>query len=319
MLSAMRTKKILEEMKMSTEKTMICGNCKTLAVLGGSKCGKCGQPFTGKEVGVPEAKQLRVEGKLPSGIEHLRNLSFARKPVSPGELKDAVISILIGIIGGPLIILFGFWVIGNFRGPGVLFFGYGGVLAGVIMLLVLTIMGLNKLLRDPRQKSIKNILHWIWKGSYFNNADFNASRYISADDAAASAIRAVPAEISDAAGKETLKTYITGIREAVDKVLTEEAAKVDTSGIFTSGRSITWTAGDSLEIGPPEISAETEKEDGLKKATGTFKIVKNLTVSRNDKGDTYSLAAAAVELSIHNFYVNSGKFWFPVDLMPEIK
>jgi hypothetical protein len=306
-------------MKMSTEKTMICGNCKTLAVLGGSKCGKCGQPFTGKEAGVPEAKQLRFEGTLPSGIEYLRNILFARKPLSSGEINNAVISILIGVIGGPLIILFGLWVIDRFRGSGVLFFGYGGVLAGAVALLVMPIMGLHKLLRDPRKKKIKDVVDWIWKESYFNNADFTASRYISADDAGASAIRAVPAEISNAIDAETLKSYITRIREAVDKVLTEEAAKVDTSGIFTSGRSITWAAGDRLEIGYPEITAETEKETGLKEATGTFKIVKNLTVSKNDKGDTYSLAVSAVELSIHGFYVTNGKFWFPVDLMPEIK
>jgi hypothetical protein len=287
-------------------------------VFGGSKCVKCGRPFTGKEVGVPELKQLRFEGKLPSGIEHLRNIPFARKPLSSGEVKNAVISILIGIIGGPLIVLFGLWVIGRFRGPGVLFFGYGGVLAGVITLLVLPIMGLHILLRDPRKKSIKGVVNWIWKESYFNNVDFTAARYISADDAAASAMRAVPAEISDAIGTETLKSYIIRIREAVDNVLTEEAAKVDTTGIFTNGHSIIWSTGDSLEIDYPEITAETEKETGLKEATGTFKIVKNLSVSKNDKGDTYRLAVSAVELSIHGFYVNNGKFWFPVDLMPEI-
>jgi hypothetical protein len=88
---------------MATEKTVICGNCRTLVVFGGSKCGKCGKPFTGKEAGVPEVKQLRFEGKLPSGIDRLRNIPFARRPVSPGEIKTAVISIIIGIIGGPLI------------------------------------------------------------------------------------------------------------------------------------------------------------------------------------------------------------------------
>jgi hypothetical protein len=200
----------------------------------------------------------------------------------------------------------------------VLFFGYGGVLAGAITLLVLPIMGFHKLLRDPRKKSIKGVINRIWKESYFNDVDFTADRYISADEAGAAAVRAVPVEISDTAGTETLKAYITRIRKAVDKVLNEEAAKVDVTGTFTNGASIKWNTEGTLEVGCPEIASETEKGKGLKEATGTFKIVKNLSVSKNDKGDTYSLAVSAVELSIHGSYVTNGKYWFPVDLMPEI-
>jgi hypothetical protein len=37
-------KEILEDMNMATEKTVICGNCKTLAVSGGSKYGKPNSP-----------------------------------------------------------------------------------------------------------------------------------------------------------------------------------------------------------------------------------------------------------------------------------
>jgi hypothetical protein len=305
---------------MATEKTVICGNCRTLVALGASKCGKCGQALTGKEAGVPEAKQLRFEGRPPdlSKVEHLRDVPFSKKPVSPGELKEAVINIIIGIIGGPLIILFGLWVIGKFRGPGVLFFGYGGVLVGVIVLVLMPIMGLYKLLRDPRKKNITDVFNWIWKASYFNNTDFTAGRYISVDHACGSAIRAVPSEISDAAGTEALKAYITRIRETVDKVLNEDGAKVDVTGVFTNGASITWASGDVLEVSHPEISAETEKGNGLKEATGTFNIVKNLSVSKNDKGDAYTLAVSAVELSVHGLYVNNGKYWFPLDLMPEI-
>jgi hypothetical protein len=305
---------------MTTEKTVICGNCRTLVLLGSSKCGKCGQALTGKEAGIPAVRQLRFEGRVPdpSEIGHLRDIPFAKKPVTAGEAKNAVIMIIIGIIGGPLLVLFGLWVIGKFRGPGVLFFGYGGVLAGGIILLAAPIMGLHKLLRDPRKKNIKGVFNWIWKESYFNNPDFTADRYISAADACGSAVRAVPSGISDAAGMEALKAYITRIREAVDKVLNEESAKVDVTGTFASGTSINWVTGGTLEVGYPEITAETEKENGLKEATGTLKIVKNLSVSRNDKGDTYTLAVSAVELSIHGFYATNGKYWFPVDLTPEI-
>jgi hypothetical protein len=194
----------------------------------------------------------------------------------------------------------------------VLFFGYGGVLAGAIILLLMPIMGLHKLLRNPRKKSIKDVFDWIWKKSYFNNSDFTAGRYISEEHACGSAIRAVPPEIGDAAGTEDLKAYIIRIRETVDKVLNEEGAKVNSAGVFTNGASITWAAVDALEVGYPEITAETEKESGLKEATGTLKIVKNLSVSKNDKGDAYTLAVSAAELSVHGFMLPTANIGFPL-------
>jgi hypothetical protein len=311
---------------MATEKTAICGSCRTIVILGnaaalaGSKCKKCGQPFTGNEAGIPKPKQLRLEGRIPapSEIGQLRRVPFAKKPLSSGELKEAVFTILAGVIGGPLLVLFGRWVIGKFTGPGVLFFGYGGVLAGAIILPLMLIMGIYKILRNPRKKSIKDVFDWIWKESYFNNTNFTAERYISVDDAYSSAVRAVPSEISDAADMETLKAYITRIRERVDQALDKEEAKVDVTGKFTNGASVNWTAGNIPDVGYPEIGAETEKEEGIKEASGTLKIVKRLTVPKNNKGDTYTLDVSAVELSIHGLYVNNGKYWFPLDLMPEI-
>ena len=287
---------------MAVKECVICGNCKKIITgKATGKCPSCNKEFTGYEVGSPVMRELFVEGRNPTSDEtyKLKNTPFPRKSLSAGEMKSGIMSIIFGIIVPPLFVLFGLWVINNFRGPGVLFFGYGALLvAPIFAILLIFVGGINVLVRDPRKKNIKKVFLWIWKDSYENALDNDLENDKAAHSkyAFGSVIRCAPDAISDRVSEESLKEYLSEMRNAFKVILDEASEGINTSCKWKNGSNVINNWNTSWKISEETITIlnENETEDGVSKAIGCFTVKKILSQLEGD--DTYELHVAAVSV-----------------------
>ena len=309
---------------MAVKECVICGNCKKLiSGKATGKCPVCNKEFVGYEVGSPVMKELFVEGRSPTSDEtyKLRNTPFSRKSLSAGERKKGIQSIIIGIVAPPLFILFGLWVINNFVGPGVLFFGYGALIAAPIFaILFIFTWGINVLVRDPRKKNIKNVFLWIWRESYKDalDNDLENDKEGHCKYAYGSVIRCAPDTVSDRVSEESLKEYLSKIRNTFKVILDEASEGINTSCKWKDGSNVRniWNTSWKISEETINILNENETENGISKATGCFTVKKILSQVEGD--DTYELHVAAVSVKVGGYYIKNGDYWFSYDLMPEI-
>ncbi|MDR1983373.1 MAG: hypothetical protein LBQ28_00900 [Prevotellaceae bacterium] len=301
---------------MAIKKCIICGNCRSL-VHGAAqgKCPVCDGIYTGKEVGVPVTVEVQMKSRRPerAEIDKLKNAPFARKSASKSEINTAVGYILMGIIVSPLMLLFGLWVINGFKGPGVLVFGYGAVIAAPILFIALVIGGIYMFVRDPRKKTVKDVFNWIWSESYkealFNVNDKNKGY----EYAYGSVIRCVPSVLSNRISKDILAAYLSKIQNSFKTIIDE---KFDTSCKWKDGSPVdAWNS----RWDEPLITAigENEIESGLKAATMNI-TVKRVLKQGVSNDDAYEIDVAYLSVKINGYYIKNGNYWIPYDLMPEI-
>ena len=304
---------------MAVKKSIICGNCRAL-IYGDAvgKCPTCRNEFNGKEVGVPVAVELRMESRRLENevIDRLKSVPFQRKSLSAGERKKGFLNIFLGVVIPPLILLFGLWVINNFKGPGVIFFGYGSLFAAPIFaVLLIVVWGINVLVREPRKKNAKAVFKWIWQESYRDALTDGSEK--SFEYAYGSVIRCVPNHISDTIDKNSLKEYLSNIRNTFERILDEKSKGLDTSCKWKNGAAVgSWTTKLDFQDLSICLDEENELKSGIKEATGSFTITRILSHVSGD--DTYELHLASIFAKIHNYYVKNGNFWFTCDLMPKI-
>jgi hypothetical protein len=309
---------------METLECIICENCRNLVYGEGrkaKKCPNCHSIYTGKEVGVPITGEIHLESRIPerNETEMLKNTVFKRKKLSPGEIKLGIILILCGIIIPPIAIAFGIHVFSNYIGPGVIFWG-GGAFIVAIGAIVAFFVGFYFLLREPRKKSLVNVFEWVWSESY--GEIFSADSKNEYKNAYGSVIRCVPDKISDTVNLESLKEYLLKMKNYCRAFLDEKSKGLNLSCQlnfkFKFKKPLImdeWTSAWALS----NIIIENENNLGsyVKAATGSFTITKTLSCKQGDY--ECKLNVASVSIKIYGYYIKSGKYWFPYDLMPKIK
>lgn len=305
---------------MATYDVKICAKCRKLIIgANAQQCPICKEDFDGNEVGTPEVATIMTRAHMPAmqDINTLLTAATKRKPPTGADVRKAFTLFAISITVGPLAMLFGQWVIRNFRGPGVIFFGYGALIAGPAIFVVCIIWGLNLLLRDGRKKTIEKAFEWIWDKSYY--AGKLAGGVEKAEQSAASALRAVPSVVCD--NVSIVAQYIEGLRTTIKELLDEQSAAIDLTCLNKTGGEFPvagWSESEpAIET---RIDNQREIQPGVKEVWGTLKVTKKLSRSTGsgNNSDTYILAVSAVEVKLFGIYVSNGKYWFPFDLLPEI-
>jgi hypothetical protein len=308
---------------METIECIICGKCESLVYNEGKtakKCPYCGNVYTGKEIGVPVITEIHLESRTPGRDEThmLKKTEFKRKKLSSGEIKLGIILIICGIIICPLAIMLGIHVFENYIGPGIIFWGVGAFLVA-IGAAVAFCAGINFLVRNPRKKSLKKALEWVWSESYGSVFNFDSKNEYK--DAYLSVIRCVPNTISDKINEETIKEYLLKLKNYFRAVLDEKTKGMNPSSklnIKKSKRPLLmndWTG--KLILSKVTVEDENEVENGVKTATGSFTFTKVFSCKQGEY--EYKLDAALLLIKVHNYYIKTGEYWFPYDLMPEIK
>lgn len=258
--------------------------------------------------GEPKPVYFDAIGKSPESEEatKLVTLPFEKKPLSSEELKDALKWFFIGIAVAVGLWFFGRWVINNFVGLGIIFFGYGGAYLGAPVSVIFGLSSLFKIFRSGRKKKAEDSLKWVWQTSFLGE-DAVGKRFGKLEYALGTIERAVPAGIPF--DREQLKGYITGLRETLGRAMDETTlpAREEKPGGWSEGgavKSIVIEGSRELYPGVSELSA-----------TVTFKDV--ITRSGADN-KAYNVISAIVEIHIKNTFIRSGKYWFPYDLTPAV-
>lgn len=246
---------------------------------------------------------FQIQGKRPdqTEFEKLSRLPFGRGLPGEAEVKDALKGFLIGILVGVVLFFFGRWVISHFVGPGVLIVGYGGAYIAAPGLVILGLSSLFKLFRSAHKKKPANALQWVWMTS------------ILGDDAVGERFGKLPYSLStmrrllpEGTGfdKTVFGEYITALRDAMAKAADETTSPLKTCDWHESGPNKSCKITEDNELLPDlhELKAIITYDDQLA-----------LTNSNNK---TRYMTSAKLELHITQYYIRSGKYWFPYDFMP---
>ena len=248
--------------------------------------------------------QIRGVKPSPSEIEKLSALPFGKGLPGDAEIKDAVKWFLIGTLAGIAIFFFGRWVIGKFVGPGVLFFGYGAAYLAAPISVIFGFVSLFKLFRPAHKTKASAALQWAWMVS------------ILGDDAVGERFGKLPYSIStmrrllpEGTGFEeaAFEKYVSSLHAAMAAAADETASKLKVGGWHESGPNKSCKILEEKELLPNLCEL---------KAIITYTDQLALTDSRNN---TKYMTSAMLELHITQYYIKSGKFWFPFDVMPSFQ
>lgn len=64
------------------------------------------------------------------------------------------------------------------------------------------------------------------------------------------------------------------------------------------------------------LKSKNEVQEGVCEVIGSFVIKKDLSFTVAE--ETCTLKVASIWVNIHGYYIKSGDYWFPYDLMPRI-
>ncbi len=247
-----------------------------------------------------------ITGKKPESGEmsRLTSLPFEKRPPGGVEVKDALKWFAIATIFSIFTFFFGKWVIRNFRGPGVLFFGFGGAYIGAPVMAGMAISYLWRLVRSPRKKTPEKAFQWAWLISMLGD-DAAGDRFGNTSYAVSTMRRMLP-EGTDFS-EEAYEKYVTEFRNRLTKVANEHAHEWRSKGFKESNVTRDVEIKETLECAP-----DLREVKGI--VTLRDELVKNLG---NNK--TQRVFSSILELHISQFYVHSGKYWYPYDLMPKME
>ncbi len=306
---------------MATYDAKICPACGTLGLDGGA-CPACKAEYPATAVGQPPEPLLwTLTGKRPDDAEarRLSSMRFPRRLPSAGETKKALSLIAGGIVGGVLLFIFALFLIGNFQGLLVIVFGYGGLLVSPFLLIGLVCYGVSILLSNPRKKTPQKMFNRLWTDAYFNTFDApSGMRFAKPSYGVGLTARAVPGDVG--VPRDAMADYIDALQRRVLAAL-DGAGELDLTCKAKDGSDFTaqWS-GVSIRTASGQIREEP-LSDTLCRLESSMTITKYKTcdVQRgNYNTDTYRIPVSAVRLLVENYYIRSGKYWFPYDLMPQI-
>lgn len=247
-----------------------------------------------------------ITGKKPENEEmsRLTSLPFEKQSMGEAEVKDTLKWFAIFTFFSIFAFFFGKWVIRNFRGPGVLFFGVGGVFIGAPVLAGMALSHLWRFVRSPRKKTPEKAFRWAWLISLLGD-DEAGDRFGSADYAVSTMRRMLP-EGTDFS-EEAYRKYVTEFRNRMTKVANEHAHEWRSKGFKNNTIAKEVKITESRELSPDlrEIKAILSLRDVLAKNSGNNK--------------TQQAVSSILELHVSQFYVRSDNYWYPYDLMPKVE
>lgn len=246
---------------------------------------------------------FQIQGKRPdqAEVEKLSRLPFGSGLPGKAEVKDALKWFLIGTLVGVVVFFFGRWVISRFVGPGVLFFGYGAAYLAAPGLVIFGLSSLFKLFRSAHKKKPANALQWAWMTSILGE-DAVGERFGKLPYSLSTMRRLLPE--GTGFDETVFGEYITALRDAMAKAADETTSPLKTGGWHESGPNKSCKITEDNELLPDlhELKAIITYNDQLA-----------LTNSNNK---TRYMTSAKLELHITQYYIRSGKYWFPYDFMP---
>lgn len=251
---------------------------------------------------------LEVKGNRPTQeeAERLCATPFPRTPPSSQEVKNATGWFLFGIGVAVFGWFFGRWVIRNFRGPGVLFFGYGAAYLVPPASLIFGISSLGKLFRSSRKKKPEKAMRWLWITSLIGE-DRSGKRFGKPEYALATLRRLIPPDLPF--DKQKVSEYIADLR----KTLGNAADRA--SNTYRSSSEFKWAEASSTT--DLKLREEEELYPGVKelRATLTFKD----RLSRSINNETYTVTSGVLEIDITQTFISSGGYWFPYEICSPVQ
>jgi hypothetical protein len=265
-----------------------------------------GTTFRYPQGGEPEAVHFDVTGRYPTQEEAVRltSMTIEKKPASGAEIKNALKWFAVGIAIGVAVWFFGRWVIGNFRGFGVLFFGYGFAYIGAPAAVIFGFSSLFKLFRSAQKKKPEAALRWVYEVSYMGD-DTAGTRFGKLDYAVATLERIIPGAMGF--NRDMAKAYITGFRETMIRAMeiTTAKARTEPPGSWTEGSPQTQM----------KIEGSRELYPGVLEMSATL-VYKDILSRSDTNNNTINMIAAVLELHIVSVLIQSGKYWYPYDVFP---
>lgn len=255
--------------------------------------------------GKPKTKTLVAAGGIPSReeAERLKGIPFDRKGLSKEEAKDSLKWFAFGVIAAIALWLFGGWVIGKFKGLGVLVFGYGFKYLGGPIMVVFGISSLLKLFRSARKKKPFDAMKWIWITSLVGDDGVgDSSRFGKKEYALATMERIIPSGISFSEAE--LSGYIDQVRSAISHAADENTLKV-------KAKQTGWS--ESYPMKELRLKEEKDLFEGVKQLHAVLTYQDCLSKTVNNKTDR--MISAIVEINITQTFICSGGYWFPYEII----
>ena len=237
----------------------------------------------------------------PTEAERLSKLNYGSGLPSGAEIKDALKWFCIGVIAGIVLFLFGRWVIKRFVGPGVLIFGYGFAFLGAPVSILFGFCSLFKLFRSAHKKKAADALQWAWMVSVLGE-DAVSERFGKLPYSLSTMRRLLP----EGAGFDpaVFEEYVTALRAAMAEAADETAAGLRTGGWHESSPNKSC-----------RITGEKELSPNLRELNAVISYNDQLALTDNSNKTRY-MTSAMLELHITQYYIRSGKYWFPYDVTP---
>ena len=245
---------------------------------------------------------FQIQGKKPdpSGTEKLEKLSFGSGMPTEIEIKDALKWFCFGIFGGIGVFFFGRWVISRFTGLGVLLFGYGFAYIGAPVLVFFGFVSLFKLFRPAHKSQASAALKWAWMTSILGE-DGVSERFGKLPYSLSTMRRLLPE--GTGYDETVFGEYVTSLRSAMSDAADETASLLKEGG---------WK--ETFPVKSCRITEEIELQPNLHELHATITYNDQLSQSNNNKEKR--IISAMLELRITQYYIRSGKYWFPYDITP---
>lgn len=249
----------------------------------------------------PVIFEIQGEQPDPAEVERLSRLPFGSGRPGEAEIKDALKWFFIGTLAGVALFFFGRWVISRFVGPGVLIFGYGGAYLAAPISVIFGFVSLFKLFRSAHKKKASDALQWAWMTSILGE-DAVGERFGKLPYSLSTMRRLLPEGTGFDTG--TFEEYVRSFRTAMSAAADETTAELRVGGWHESGPNKSCRIVEEREILPNlhELKAIITYNDQL--------------ALTNNNNKTRYMTSAMLELHITQYYIRSGKYWFPYDMMP---
>lgn len=246
---------------------------------------------------------FHIQGKRPepAEAERLSALSFGSGLPGGAEIKDALKWFGIGLLSAVILFLFGRWVISRFVGPGVLVFGYGAAYLAAPVLVIFGFSSLFKLLRPAHKKKAAGAFQWAWMVSVLGE-DAVGERFGKLPYLLSTMRRLLP-EGTDF-DPAVFEEYVADLRAAMAEAADETTAELRTGGWHESSPNKSCRIIDEKELSP-----------NLRELNAVINYNDQLALTDNNNKTRY-MTSAMLELHITQYYIRSGKYWFPYDVTP---
>lgn len=252
---------------------------------------------------------FRIQGNQPTGEEAARlcAVPFPRTPPSKQDIRFALCIFIFGIIVALACLIVGILFIRTSEyGSRRLFSGYAAAYFGTPAMILISLLGIPKLLRSSRKKKAEGAMRWLWLTSLMGE-DRVGTRFGDIEYALSALRRLMPPSLPFEESK--VRDYIEQLRktlaDAADET-TQPAKKTPPGGWEEAAPRITLRLLEEKELHPgvKELHASLIFQDRL---------------SRRENKKTIIMVSALLELDIKQSFICSGGYWFPYEICSPIQ